>query len=186
MEDDAAMVRADAVAVPEIVAARPVVVTAIPLKRAARDELARLLGARVVDVRDPDEQVDLVLTPSCSPQLVGALKAKYPGARVVIVELDDDAWDIELSGPVKRVLRAGADGYVLADSMADLARRLGVAAPVESPPERPAGIPDELGELTEGSTVDDVIASFLRESAAYAERLARPVLNGEEHDGRHP
>ena len=49
-----------------------------------------------------------------------------------------------------------------------------------------AEIADEPGELTEGSTVDDVIASFLRESAAYVERLVRPVPNGEEHDGRHP
>ena len=47
-----------------------------------RQRLAGLLDARVLDVRDPCDRADVVLTPSCSPQLIGALKRKYPGARV--------------------------------------------------------------------------------------------------------
>jgi hypothetical protein len=111
-----------------------------------------------------------VLTPSCSPQLIGALKRKYNGARVVIVELDDWDLDIELRGPVKRLLRAGADAYVLADSLEELANKIGSgrAQPTES----------ELstaGELTAGTTVDELIAAFLRESIEYSTRVHAPA-----------
>ncbi len=87
----------------EIIMDRNAVVTALPLKRHARDRLGELLHAQVIDVRDPVDHVDLVLTPACSPQLIAALKKKYGGARAVVVELDDADHDIELSGPVKRI-----------------------------------------------------------------------------------
>ena len=108
----------------EVLAQRTTIVTALPLKRAARERLAELLGARVVDVRDPIDHVDLVLTPACSPQLIAGLKRKYGGARVIVVELDDWDFDVSLHGPVKRILRGGADAYVLADSMEELARKI--------------------------------------------------------------
>ena len=151
----------------EVVPRRRTIVTALPLKRAARERLAHLLDARVLDMRDPFDEVDMVLTPSCSPQLIGALQRKYPGARVVIVELDD--WDLDLGGPVKRLLRAGADAYLLADSLDELAAKLGRAT---SPEHDPAVA--RTGELTAGSTVDDVIAAFLRESVEYATRVHVP------------
>jgi hypothetical protein len=108
----------------EVVAHRFTVVTALPLKRRPRERLAELLDARVVDIRDPIDRVDLVLTPACSPQLIGALQRKYPGARIIVVELDDWDLDVSVSGPVKRILRAGADAYVLADTMEELARKI--------------------------------------------------------------
>ena len=138
----------------EIVHDRQTVVTALPLRRAAQRRLAELLHARIVDIRDPVDHADLVLTPACSPQLIGLLKRKYEGARIVVVELDDWDLDIDLPGPVKRVLRSGADAYVLADSLEELANKLasrdGDPAPSTATTELPAP-----------STVDELVAVFL-------------------------
>lgn len=151
----------------EVVTDRRTIATALPLKRRSRERLAELLGARVVDIRTPVDDVDLVLTPSCSPQLIGRLKARYGGARVVVVELDDWELDIEIGGPVKRILRNGADAYLLADSLDELAAKLGGA----SDPSPTETEPVVMRELTEASTVDDIIAAFLNESVEYATRV---------------
>lgn len=148
----------------EVLPRRRTIVTALPLKRAARERLAELLGARVVDVRAANLDADLVLTPSCSPQLIGALSRTYPGARVVVVELDDWEFDIESRGPVKRILRSGAAAYVLADSIDELASKI-ADRPGDEPAEAVA-----VHELTASATVDDLIAAFLRESVEYATR----------------
>ena len=151
----------------EIVGRRTTVVTALPLKRRARARLAELLDARVVDIRDhvdPDEPADVVLTPACSPQLIGGLGRRFPGARVVVVELDDWEFDIELAGPVKRILRAGADAYLLADSVDELAAKL----------VGPADVADEAAarvhELATSPSVDDLVAAFLQQSVEHAAR----------------
>ncbi len=153
----------------EVLTERTTIVTALPLKKAARDRLAELLDARVVDVRDPVDHVDLVLTPACSPQLIAGLKRKYHGARVIVVELDDWDFDISLHGPVKRILRGGADAYVLADSMEELARKI--------TPSRDRMRDDSATvnacELPSTTTVDELIAAFLRESVEYSTRLRR-------------
>lgn len=150
---------------------RRTIVTALPLKRSARERLAELLGARVLDVRAPCDHADLVLTPACSPQLIAALGEKYDGARVVVVELDDWEFDIELSGPVKRILRSGAAAYVLADSLDELAAKL--AAPDPAPTDDATD--DDVStvhELSSTQTVDDLISAFLRESVEYSTRHA--------------
>ncbi|MGB0111836.1 MAG: hypothetical protein WBP59_01315 [Ilumatobacteraceae bacterium] len=153
----------------EVLPTRRTIVTALPLKKRARARLAELLDARVVDVREPIDDPDLVLTPACSPQLIGALSQKYNGAQVIVVELDDWEFDIDLSGPVKRILRSGASAYVLADSIDELAGKL-VARPT----------PDvaEVHELAASSTVDDLIAAFLRESVEYSSRIRLPDTSG--------
>jgi hypothetical protein len=151
----------------EVLPRRRTIVTALPLKSAARQRLSELLDARVVDVREPVDDPDLVLTPACSPQLIGALGEKYGGAPVVVVELDDDEFDIELSGPVKRIMRSGASAYVLADSIDELASKIAAGPPPETAePDGPA-----VHELTASATVDDLIAAFLRESVEYSTRL---------------
>ena len=149
----------------DVVADRGTIVTALPLKKPARERLAELLQARVVDVRDFVDRVDLVLTPPCSPQLIAALRRKYEAARLVVVELDDWEFDIELPGPVKRILRGGADAYVLADSIDELARKI---ASSQSSSEITQSEPHELSVA---STVDEFIAAFLRESVEYSTRL---------------
>ena len=157
----------------EVLTQRTTVVTALPLKRAARDRLAELLDARIVDVRDPIDHVDVVLTPACSPQLIAALKRKYGGVRVVVVELDDWEFDVSLPGPVKRILRGGADAYVLADSIEELARK------ITPRPDRASddSAPVDARELPSTTTVDELIAAFLRESVEYSTRLRA----GDEH-----
>ena len=156
------------VATPDDVVERRTIVTALPLKRPARERLAALLDARVIDVREPCDHPDLVLTPACSPQLIGALDRKYHGARIVVVELDDWEFDIELSGPVKRILRSGAAAYVLADSLDELAAKLAAPSPTA------VDEPDAVRELSSTQTVDDLIAAFLRESVEYSTRHSPP------------
>ncbi|MEZ5298105.1 MAG: hypothetical protein R2697_18110 [Ilumatobacteraceae bacterium] len=156
------------VATPDDVVERRTIVTALPLKRPARERLAALLDARAIDVREPCDHPDLVLTPACSPQLIGALGRKYHGARIVVVELDDWEFDIELSGPVKRILRSGAAAYVLADSLDELAAKLAAPSPTA------VDEPDAARELSSTQTVDDLIAAFLRESVEYSTRHSPP------------
>ena len=150
----------------DVVPNQRTIVTALPLKRAARQRLAELLDARVLDVRELCDHPDLVLTPACSPQLIGALGRKYNGAQVVVVELDDWEFDIGLSGPVKRILRSGAAAYVLADSIDEL------AAKITDRPNTDANESDSAAvhELNAAATVDDLIAAFLRESVEYSTR----------------
>lgn len=150
---------------------RRTIVTALPLRRAARQRLSELLEARVLDVREPCEHPDLVLAPACSPQLIAALGHMYNGAQVVVVELDDWEFDIELSGPVKRMLRSGASAYVLADSIDELAAKI-TARPQAA---RETGAdPAVVHELTAAATADDLIAAFLRESLEYSTRRRVP------------
>lgn len=151
----------------EVLPHRRTIVTALPLKKAARERLAELLEARVVDVREPMEHPDLVLTPACSPQLIGALGRKYNGAQVVVVELDDWEFDIDLSGPVKRILRSGASAYLLADSIDELASKIAARPHNENGDDDPAAV----HELSASATVDDLIAAFLRESVEYSTRI---------------
>ncbi len=110
------------------------------------------------------DRAALVLTPSCSPQLIGALKRKYDGARVVVVELDDWDFDISIPGPVKRLLDSGVDAYVLADSIDELAQKLATR-------HDPANDDVAAKELPSTSSVDDIIAAFLRESVEHSTRL---------------
>jgi len=153
-----------------VVERRRTIVTALPLKPAARRRLAALLDARVLDVREPCEHPDLVLTPACSPQLIAGLGRKYHGAQVVIVELDDWELDIQSAGPVKRMLRGGAAAYVLADSIDELAAKIADRQPHVSTPGPHVA---EVHELTSSSTVDDLVAAFLQESIEYSTRQRR-------------
>lgn len=142
---------------------RPTVVAAFPLRSSARKRLGELLEATVFDMRDPVDDVDLVLAPACSPQLLGALKRRFGGAPVIVVEVSDWDLDVEVNGPVKRILAGGAYAYVLADSIDELAEKLsGARATAASVPWTPHAL--------EGPTMDDLIAAFLDESANYAKR----------------
>jgi len=156
--------------------ARPTVVCAVPLRAPARRRLEQLLGeVRLVDMHEPLDDADLILSPPCSPQTIAALKRTYPSARLIVVELEDDDLDIDLAGPVIRSRRAGADGYVAAESMADLARQLTAGsreavAPELLAVEAAAPPPHELST----TTVDDLIAERLA-AAQRARSTTRPV-----------
>ncbi len=157
----------------EVLAQRMTVVTAIPLQRAARERLAELLGARVVDIRESVDRADLVLSPACSPQLIGALKERFVGARVIVVELDDWEFDVSLPGPVKRLVHSGVDAYVLADSIEELAGKLAPHRDQDSAIESVAA-----RELPSTASVDEIIAAFLRESVEHSTRLQADDQHG--------
>jgi DNA-binding NarL/FixJ family response regulator len=143
---------------------KPVVVTAFPLKAPGRAKLAEQLGdVEILDMRDAVSTADLVLAPSCSPQCVSALKGAYPTARIVVVELDDWAFKVSLPGPVKRVLNAGADAYLLADSIEELAQQLRRRHP------HPFTEETAVSELAQPS-VDDVILANIEAVLAQREK----------------
>ncbi|MGH9126883.1 MAG: hypothetical protein ACRDZ8_19460 [Acidimicrobiales bacterium] len=104
-------------------------------------------------------EADLVLAPSCSPGAISALKGAYPSARLVVVELDDWAFNVRFAGPVKRVLDAGADAYLTADSIEQLARQL-------RPEAQEGAVAVEATALDERSdlSVDDLIMANVAEA----------------------
>ena len=157
----------------ELVDGRKVVVTAFALNPAAQARLAEQLDHwRVVDIRTSVDHVDLVLAPSCSPQTVAALQEAYPTARIVVVELEDDDLDVDLPGPVKRLLAAGAVGYVTADSVDDLAQQLSPSSDAS----RPA---DSTGDRELASPgVDDAILAALREQRSQRDPTPRRRVDG--------
>lgn len=101
-----------------------VVVTAISLKRRAREALAERLGPGhvVVDVRRAGPDADIVLVPPASPSLIGLLRGMFPRARVLATEFTDDAYGANFRGPISSILDSDIDGYFIAPSMEELAR----------------------------------------------------------------
>ena len=162
-------------------AGRPVVVCAVPLRPAARRRLEELLGPiRLVDLHEPLDDADLVLSPPCSPQTIAALKRTYPSARLIVVEVEDDDLDIDLAGPVIRSRRAGADGYLAADSLSDLAGQLTARSREAIAPEllaaERASMP--LADELPTAHVDDLIAERL----AAARRARSMATSSDEPD----
>ncbi|NRQ39690.1 response regulator transcription factor [Nonomuraea sp. NN258] len=103
-----------------------VVATAMELSAAARLALSDRLGADyvVLDLHAAPVTADVLLVPPGSPQLIGALRAAFPQARVVVTEIEDDELGVRYHGPVRRLLDAGADAYLPPVSVPQLARQL--------------------------------------------------------------
>lgn len=108
---------------------RRVVVT-FPLPVGAERRLSEMLGAEfeLIDVKRSSGDGDIVLLPSTSRQLVGKLRAAFPDAAVLVVEVEDAALGVRLGGQVLRTLDAGADGYFVARSVDELASIVDQAA----------------------------------------------------------
>lgn len=102
-------------------------VVAFPLGDNAVAVLADRLGSgfAVRDIRADGPPADIVLAPPSSPQLIGHLRRQFPGALVVITELEDLLHGVDLGGPVSRALDAGADAYYVAKSTEALGTFLG-------------------------------------------------------------
>ena len=100
---------------------RVVVTFALPGDAGCR--LSELLGVGfdLVDIKVSEGDEDIVLFPSSSRQLTGKLRAAFPDAALLVVELEDIAHHVELGGQVLRTLDAGADGYFVARSLDELA-----------------------------------------------------------------
>lgn len=103
-----------------------VVATSMKLSTSARARLSTNLGSRyvVVDIRAAPPTTDVLLVPSTSPQLIGALRAEFPNARVVVAEIDDDELGVRYSGPVQRLISAGVDAYLSASTLQQAAAGL--------------------------------------------------------------
>lgn len=132
---------------PLVEAARPdhdvvaVVATAMKLSAAARSALSAELGPGylVLDLREAPPTADVVLVPPGSPQLVAAVRSQFPGAQVVVTEIEDVELGVGYAGPVRRLLDAGADTYLSSTTVPRLAAQLGRAV-------------GERKQLTDGSS----------------------------------
>ncbi|MGW6504309.1 hypothetical protein [Nonomuraea angiospora] len=134
-----------------------VVATAMELSTAARVALSTQLGADyvVLDMHAAPATTDVLLVPAGSPQLIGALRAMFPKARVIVTEIEDDELGVQYHGPVRRLLDAGADGYLPPATLPLLARQLdytlnqgreiagGAAAPLQIAPAVAPADPDD-------------------------------------------
>ncbi|MET9659064.1 hypothetical protein [Streptomyces sp. NPDC006510] len=103
-----------------------VVVTAMKLSDSARASLSDQLGADyiVLDMHAAPVSADVLLVPPVSPQLIGGLRSAFPGARVVVAEIEDDELGVSYQGPVRRLLDAGAEAYLPPATVPQLARQL--------------------------------------------------------------
>lgn len=100
-----------------------VVATAMTLSDDARRRLSDEFGAAyvVLDIHAAPTSADVLLTHPVSPQLLGILREQFPNARVLITEIDDEELGVRYSGPVSRLLSAGASAYLPPRGLADLA-----------------------------------------------------------------
>lgn len=140
---------------------RQVVVT-FPLSAGAARHLSDRLGEGfdLVDIRVSVGDEDVVLMPPSSRQLTGKLRAAFPDAALLAVEVEDTVHGVSLGGQVLRTLDAGADGYFVARSMDELASIVDQAAePIDgaeasAPVALTAGEADELSDLLDALLVE--------------------------------
>ncbi|MFJ3957135.1 hypothetical protein [Arthrobacter sp. NPDC090010] len=100
-----------------------VVATAMTLSETAQRRLSDELGVEyiVLDITKAPSNADVLLTRPVSPQLLGILQHKFPDARVLIAEIEDEELGISYSGPVSQLLDAGASAYLPPRPIAGLA-----------------------------------------------------------------
>jgi antitoxin (DNA-binding transcriptional repressor) of toxin-antitoxin stability system len=103
-----------------------VVATAMKLSETIRTSLSSELGADyiVLDMETAPETSDILLVPPISLQLLEALRARFPQARVMVVEVEDPELGLDYRGPVRRMLDAGAEAYLASTTLPRLARQL--------------------------------------------------------------
>jgi hypothetical protein len=99
------------VAVPDGVT---VVATAMRLSPIARTRLGDELGPdyAVFDLHDAPASTDVLLVNAVSPQLLSRLQDRFPRARVLVTEIEDDELGVAYAGPVGRLMDAGAAAYL--------------------------------------------------------------------------
>lgn len=99
---------------PEVPDGVLVVATAMRLSSSARRTLAERFGPGylVLDLHDAPDTTDVLLINPVSPQLLSRLQHRFPRARVVVTEIDDDELGVSYVGPVSRLLDAGAAAYL--------------------------------------------------------------------------
>ena len=103
-----------------------VVATAMKLSASARRSLSEELGTDyiVLDMHAAPTTADVLLVPPVSPQLIGSLREMFPGARVIVAEIEDAELGVSYHGPLRRMLDAGVDNYLAATAIPRLAKQL--------------------------------------------------------------
>ncbi|MET7460242.1 hypothetical protein [Nonomuraea sp. NPDC005501] len=134
-----------------------VVATAMELSTAARVALSTQLGADyvVLDMHAAPATTDVLLVPPGSPQLIAALRSMFPNARVIVTEIEDHELGVQYYGPVRRLLNAGADGYLPPATLPLLARQLDYTLNQGREIAGGAATPPQIAPTVEPSDPDD-------------------------------
>ena len=103
-----------------------VVASALKLSPYVRRLLSDELGEDyvVLDFTAAPPTADVLLVQPFSLQLIGILQEKFPAARVMIVEIEDDDLGVSGQGPVRRLMNAGAETYLVSNTVSGLATQL--------------------------------------------------------------
>jgi hypothetical protein len=103
-----------------------VLAVTMDLKPEARERLRRAFGPEwvVLDFHDAPETADVVLTAAHSPQLIHRWTLMFPQAQVIITEILDAELRLDVSGPVGRLMDAGADAYLPPRPLEQVARNV--------------------------------------------------------------
>lgn len=91
-----------------------VVATTMRMSDAARTRLRDAFGPSylVLDFADAPPTADVVLTHPVSHQLIGRWTLMFPRARIIVTEILDEEFGLDVRGPVGRLMDAGADAYL--------------------------------------------------------------------------
>jgi hypothetical protein len=91
-----------------------VLATTMRLSSRARDLLRQSFGPDwvVLDLHDAPDTADVVLTSAHSPQLTHRWTLLFPNAQITVTEIYDPELGLDISGPVGRLLDAGAHAYL--------------------------------------------------------------------------
>jgi hypothetical protein len=91
-----------------------VLATTMKLPPEARERLRESFGPDwvVVDFHDAPDTADVVLTAAHSPQLIHRWTLLFPHAQIIVTEILDNEFGLDVAGPVGRLLDAGAHAYL--------------------------------------------------------------------------
>jgi hypothetical protein len=91
-----------------------VLATTMKISPEARERLRESLGPDwvVLDFHDAPDTADVVLTAAHSPQLIHRWTLLFPRAQIIITEILDNEFGLDVSGPVGRLMDAGAHAYL--------------------------------------------------------------------------
>jgi antitoxin (DNA-binding transcriptional repressor) of toxin-antitoxin stability system len=107
-----------------------VVACALHLSRHVRSLLADSLGEDYVllDFNAAPATADVLLVPpGIGLTLLSRLRGSFPRARVMVIEASDDSLGLSSSGPVRRLMDAGVETYLVSPTIPALAEQLEVA-----------------------------------------------------------
>lgn len=91
-----------------------VLATTMKLRPEARERLRESFGPDwvVLDFHDAPDTADVVLTAAYSPQLIHRWTLLFPQAQIIVTEILDNEFGLDVGGPVGRLMDAGAHAYL--------------------------------------------------------------------------